>query len=66
MEEYIRRRQNTVAKYIPTQSLLDLCEGLERYPGEQVGMQWWEQVGLDLAGAREAAAATDEGDGGEE
>ena len=27
MEEYVRRRQNTVAQYIATQSLLDLCEG---------------------------------------
>ena len=28
MEEYIRRRQNTVAQYIATRSLLDLREGL--------------------------------------
>ena len=27
MEEYIRRRHNTVAQYIATQSLLYLCEG---------------------------------------
>ena len=25
-----------------------------------VGMQWWEQVGIDLTGAREAAAAEEE------
>ena len=64
MEEYIRRRQNTVAQYIATRSLLDLCEGLERAPGARVGMRWWEQAGLDLAGAREAAATATEGDEG--
>ena len=40
MEEYVRWRQNTVAQYIATQSLLDLCEGSERAPGARVGM-WW-------------------------
>ena len=42
MEEYIRQRKNTVAHYIATQSLLDLCEGSERAPGAQVGMRWQE------------------------
>ena len=28
MEEYIQQRQNTVAQYIATESLLYLCEGL--------------------------------------
>ena len=66
MEKYIRRRQNTVAQYIATRSLLDQCEGSERAPGARVGMQWQEQAGIELAGVREAAAATAEGDGGEE
>ena len=39
MEEYVRWRQNTVAHYIATRSLLDLCEGLERAPRAQVGMR---------------------------
>ena len=36
-------------------------------PGERVGMQWWEQVGIDLTGGQEAASetATVEGDSGE-
>ena len=41
MEEYIRRRHNTVAQYITTQSLLDLCEGSERAPGARLGMRLW-------------------------
>ena len=39
MKEYIRRRHNTVAQYITTRSLLDMCERLERAPGAQVGMR---------------------------
>ena len=66
VKEFIRRRQNTVAQYIATQSLLDLCEGSERAPGARVGMWWWEQATIDLAGAREVAAATAKGDGGDE
>ena len=65
-EEYTWRCQNTVAQYIDTQLLLDLCEGLERALREKVGMRWWEKAGLDLEGAREAAAAAEEGHGGEE
>ena len=29
-------------------------------------MRWQEQAGLDLAGAREAVSAAEEGDGGED
>ena len=66
MEEYIRRIQNTVAQYITTRSLLDLCEGLERDPGERFDMRWWKQEGVDLAGAWEATVAVVEEEGGEE
>ena len=40
MEIYIRRRQNTVAQYIATKSILDLFEAAERNHGAMVGMQW--------------------------
>ena len=60
MEDYIRRRQNTVAQYITTRSVLDLCEGSERDPGARVGMRWREEVGI-LEGAQEATAAKVEG-----
>ena len=58
MEEYVRQRQNTVAQYIATRSLLDLCEESERDPGARVRIRWQEQALIDLAGVREAAAAT--------
>ena len=66
MEEYVRRRQNMIKQYIATRSLLDLCEGSERAPGARFGMRWWEQEGLDLAGAREAEVAVEEEEGIEE
>ena len=52
MEYYIWIRQNTVAQYISTLSLMNLCEGTERTPGAQVGMRWWEQVNIDLVGGK--------------
>ena len=48
------------------QSLLDLCDGSEMALGVRVGMQWWEQAGINMVGAREAAAAAAEKDEGEE
>ena len=57
-----------VGQYIATRSLLDLCEVNERTLGARVGMRWWKQAYIELAGKRETAAAaadTDE-DGVEE
>ena len=53
MDTYIRRRQNTVGQYISTQPLMDLCKAREKNQGVRVGMWWWDQVGINLAGARE-------------
>ena len=66
MGEYVRWRQNTVTQYSSTRSLLDLCEGSERAPGERVRMRWWQQEEIDLVGAQEAASAVAEEEGGEE
>ena len=52
MEDYIWKRQKTFAQYIARKLFLDLCEVTERTPGARVGMRWWEQAGIDLAGAR--------------
>ena len=46
--------------------MLDLCEGSERDHRARVGMRWWEQEGIDLSGAREAAVAVAEEEGGDE
>ena len=39
METYIRRRKNTVVRYIATRFLLELCEAVERKQGAWVGMR---------------------------
>ena len=66
MEEYIRRQKNIFAQYIATQSLLDLCYWSYRAIGGRVGMRWWEQAGINLAGSSEAAAVAAEKYWGEE
>ena len=53
----ILRRQNTVAQFIATRPILDLCKQATRRPGARVSLWWWEQTGIDLKGAREKAAA---------
>ena len=56
MEGYVLKRQNTVTQYIATQPILDLCEEMVWSMGTWVAKMWWDQEGLELAGAREAAA----------
>ena len=50
VEAYITRIQNTVAKYIATRMIMELCEELERWMGERVSKRCWEKEGIDLAG----------------
>ena len=54
----ITRIQNTVAQYIATWPILDLCKQATRRPGAQVSRRWWEQAGIDLEGARKQAAVS--------
>ena len=43
----IQNRQNTVAQYIATRPLLDLCEGARAREGAKVPLRWWDQAGID-------------------
>ena len=52
----ITRRQNTVAEYIATRPILDLCERATQRLGARVSRRWWEQEGIDLETAKERAA----------
>ena len=66
----INRRQNTVAQYIATRPLLDLCEGATQIEGARVTLRWWDQLGIDWekAKAKETESASDSGsdtEGGE-
>ena len=48
----IANRQNTVAQYIVTRTLLDLCEWARAREGAKVPMRWWDQAGIDWETAK--------------
>ena len=56
----ILRRQITVAQFIVTRPILDLCEKAVRRTGARVTRQWWEKTRIDWKGAREKAEAAEE------
>ena len=43
----INRRQNTVAQYIATRPLLDLCKGVKQIEGARVTLRWWYHSDID-------------------
>ena len=55
----ITNRQNTVAQYIATRPLLDLCEGAKQRGGARVSRRWWYQKLIDWETAKARAAETD-------
>ena len=55
----IINRQNTVAQYITTRPLLDLCEGTNQIGEARVSMRWWYQKGIDWEKAKARVAETD-------
>ena len=60
----ILQRKNTVAQFIATRPILDLCEKATQWPGALVARRWWEQTGIDWKGEGErveAAAAAEPG-----
>ena len=48
----ILKRQNTVAQYVATRPLLDLCEGARAREGAKVPLRWWDQAGIDWETAK--------------
>ena len=60
---YIAHRQNTVAHYIATLPIMDLCLASERNPGLRLSRQWWDQPALDIMGIRAGHAAAEGGGG---
>ena len=55
----IANRHNTVAQYIATRPLLDLCEGARLREGAEVPMRWWNQAGIDRETAKSKRVETD-------
>ena len=41
VETYVYRRQNTVAQYIATRTIMEMCLAEKRRPGPRVSMRWW-------------------------
>ena len=48
----IANRQNTVAQYVATRPLLDLCEEARAREGTRVPLRWWNQTGVDWEAAK--------------
>ena len=44
----VTRRQNTVAQYITTRPVMDLCERATQRVGVRASRRWWNQEGIDL------------------
>ena len=59
---YIKKRQNTAAKYIATRTILDLCERFFRRPGARVSQRWWYHEGTELEGSKYRATAVSDGE----
>ena len=55
----IPNRHNTVAQYIATLPLLDLCERATQRGKTRVSRRWWDQKVIDWETAKERAAETD-------
>ena len=66
VDTYIYRRQNTVAQYIATRPIIDLCLAEKRRLGPRVSMWLWEHEGLDLEGMRIEAHKAERTEGEEE
>ena len=54
----INNRQNTVAQYIATRPLLDLCEGTNQIGGARMSRRWCDQKYIDWEKAKARVAET--------
>ena len=59
---YITCRQNTVAQYIATHPIMELCCETERRPEMRILKRWWEHPALNILGIRVEHAAADMGE----
>ena len=57
----IARRQNTVAQYIATHTIMEFCLAAERKPGLRLSRRWLEKTALDILGIRVGHAAAVKG-----
>ena len=50
VETYVFLRQNTVAQFIATRTIIDLCLDMEWRPGSRVTNWWWDKYRFDVEG----------------
>ena len=55
----INRRHNTVAQYIATRPLLELCKGTTQIGRARVKMRWWYQKGIYWGEAKTRGVETE-------
>ena len=61
VEEYIRVRRNTIARYVVDRAVFRACEEGGRMRGSAIHQYWWEQpMSLDANGALAGDADEDE------
>ena len=58
---YIALHQNTVAQYIVTCPIMDLCLAAERKPVIRLSRKWWEHPALDIMVIRAGQVAAEGG-----
>jgi hypothetical protein len=44
IDHYVKKRQNTVADYVTTRPIFDLCQESEWSTGSHSSRRWWDQV----------------------
>ena len=56
IRKFITRRHKTVAQYIATRPIMDLCDYSTWQTRARVSWKWWEQAGIDLEGGNKRVA----------
>ena len=59
VETYILHFHNTIAQYISTRPIIELCLAVDWRPGTRIVRSWWEQECINLEGVRVSARATE-------
>ena len=58
---YIALHHNTVAQYISTFPIMELCLAAERKPVMRLSRKWWEQPALDILVDKGGACSSAQG-----
>ena len=66
VKTYVSCHQITVAQFIVTRPIIDLCLVVVWRTGSRVSNWWWEQDGLDLEGMQMEAWEAERMKGGED